>query len=399
MNNVHEDGPVVFQSRWALSYLRGPLSREQIQGLMAERKAARGAKPQASGDAERGTGTSVKHDEGLATGAPPVSIDQARIAASAALPPVLPPEIPEVFLPRRKLVPAGRAVRYQPALVGTARIHFSHAKSGIDAWEALSLLAPLAGTLTPQPWDEASVSKDELELEKERPTEECTFAKLPSDLTRPRRFAGLATALKDHLYCTETRALWNCPPLKQISRLDESEGDFRVRLSQAARQERDARVEKLRAKFAPKLAQIRERLRRAQQKVEKEESQASQAGLQSMLSAGASLLGAFLGRKVVSAANVNRAASAARAGGRASREKHDVTLAEEDVRQYQEQHADLESQFEVEAGAIQDLVNPESLPLEEILIKPKKADISVTLVALAWMPYAVATDGSSEPLY
>ena len=40
MNNVHEDKPVVFQTRWALSYLRGPLTREQIQALMAPRKQA-----------------------------------------------------------------------------------------------------------------------------------------------------------------------------------------------------------------------------------------------------------------------------------------------------------------------------------------------------------------------
>ena len=34
MNNVHEDGPVVFETRWAMSYLRGPLTRNQIQDLV-----------------------------------------------------------------------------------------------------------------------------------------------------------------------------------------------------------------------------------------------------------------------------------------------------------------------------------------------------------------------------
>ena len=31
MNNVHEDAPEVFETRWTLSYLRGPLTRTQIK--------------------------------------------------------------------------------------------------------------------------------------------------------------------------------------------------------------------------------------------------------------------------------------------------------------------------------------------------------------------------------
>src|SRR6185295_846379 len=37
MNNTHEDAPEVFQTRWTLSYLRGPLTRNQIKSLTADK--------------------------------------------------------------------------------------------------------------------------------------------------------------------------------------------------------------------------------------------------------------------------------------------------------------------------------------------------------------------------
>ncbi len=390
MNNVHDNQPVVFQSRWALSYLRGPLSREQIQSLMAGRKAT--AKPQA---------TAVAGSNAAAPAAAPVSnLGQQRPAAEAAARrPVLPPEIPEFFLPRRKNLPAGSTLCWRPAILGAARIHFAQSKSNIDLWESLTLLTPLADALPPSIWDEAEVSKDdEPDLDKTPAADPGSFASLPADLTRPKKFAELTASLKDHLYRTQALELWRCPSLKQVSQAGESEGDFRIRLSHGARQDLDSRVDKLRAKYAPKLALVQERIRKAQQKVEKEQSQASQQTLQTALSVGSSLLGALFGRKIASAANVNRAASAARAAGRIGRENQDVTLAQENVAQYQDQLAELEAQFKAETEAFDDSVGADKLPLEDVVIKPKKADIGVTRVSLVWTPIAVSPDGTSAVL-
>jgi len=389
MNNVHENQPVVFQSRWALSYLRGPLSREQIQSLMAGRKGT--AKPPA-------TAVAGSITAGPAA-APAGSLGQRRTAADAARRPVLPPEIPEFFLPLRKKIPAGSTLCWCPAILGAARIHFAQSKSNIDLWESLTLVTPLGDALPPSIWDEAEVSKDdEPDLDKTPATDPGSFAPLPADLTRPKKFAELTTSLKDHLYRTQTFDLWRCPSLKQVSQAGESEGDFRVRLSHAARQDLDSKVEKLRAKYAPKLALLQERIRKAQQKVEKEQSQASQQTLQTALSFGSSLLGALFSRKIGSAANVSRATSAARAASRIGREKQDVALAEENVQQLQDQFAELEAQFKAETETIDDSVSADKFPLEEVIIKPKKADIGVTRVALVWRPVAVSPDGLTTVL-
>lgn len=373
MNNVHDDGPVVFQTRWALSFLRGPLSREQIQSLMASRKSV--AKPQAISEGP----SNMASDAGAPVTAAATTGDSKR--------PVLPPDIPEFFVPMRKGRAAGAKLYYRPALLGTARVHFTQAKSKIDTWDSLTLLAPLAETLSATVWDEAQVSKDEPpELEKASAIEGCHFAPVPGELARPKKFAALTNSLKDHLYRTEEIRLWKSTTPSQISQPGESEQEFRVRLSQGIREFRDQNVAKLRAKYAPKLAVLQERIRRAQQKVEKEQSQASQQTFQTVLSMGSSLLGALMGRKAASAANVNRAATAMRAAGRASREKQDVTLATENLQQLQEQYAALEGELKAEADAISLSISPDKVPLEEVVIKPKKSDIGVTLVALVWIP-------------
>jgi hypothetical protein len=394
MNNVHENQPVVFQSRWALSYLRGPLSREQIQTLMASRKSD--AKPQAT--AAAAAATTVRAAAAPKSASTTGSATPA-LAQDASRRPVLPPEIPEFFLPQRKGLPAGAALCYRPTLVGTARVHFAQSKSNVDVWENLLLTAAVGEAPSASIWDDAEVSTDDApELEKAPAAGEARFTPLPAELTRPKKFAELTAALKDHLYRTETFEIWKCPSLKQVSKPGESEGDFRVRLSQAARQDRDERIDKLKAKYAPKLALVQERIRKAQQKVEKEQAQASQQTLQTALSFGSSLLGALFSRKIASAANVSRAATAARAAGRIGREKQDVAQAQENVQQYQDQVEELDAQFKAETAALDDSVNADKLELEDIVIKPKKSDINVTLVALAWMPCASSADGSTTPL-
>ncbi|MGE5191524.1 MAG: ATP-binding protein [Deltaproteobacteria bacterium] len=400
MNNVHEDQPVVFQSRWALSYLRGPLSREQIQTLMERRK--KNAKPQAvaAGVPARPAPSAATTEATAArTTAPTLTAAPPTLGQDAARRPVLPPEIPEFFLPQRKNLAAGATLCYHPALLGTARVHFAQSKSNVDVWEDVTLTAPLCDTLSASIWEEAQVSTEGApELEKAPAAGAARFAPLPSELARPRKFAALTASLKDHLYRTQTFEIWKCPSLKQVSKPGESEGDFRVRLSQAAREFRDEKIAKLRAKYAPKVALVQERIRKARQKVEKERAQASQQTLQTALSFGSSLLGALFSRKIGSAANVSRATSAARAASRIGREKQDVTLAQENVQQYEDQLAELDAQFKAETAALDDSVNADKLELEDIVIKPRKADINVTLVALAWIPCALGADGSKTAL-
>ncbi len=128
MNNVHQDKPVLFQTRWTLSYLRGPLTREQIETLMAPQKQAAAAAPAGRERARDGLTRAAPAGAPVAPSAPTVSR------------PVVPPDVPEYFVPPRTRAQAGESLLYRPALLGVARVHYTEKKGDIDFWETLTLL-------------------------------------------------------------------------------------------------------------------------------------------------------------------------------------------------------------------------------------------------------------------
>ncbi len=126
------------------------------------------------------------------------------------------------------------------------------------------------------------------------------FDPLPAELSRAKSYAGWIKSLKSFLYRERTLRVWNCPALKEWSRPLETEREFRLRLVQASREKRDHGVEALRARYAPKLEAIQEQMRRAREKLEREQAQASKTSWDATIALGSSVLGAILGRKAIS---------------------------------------------------------------------------------------------------
>ena len=204
--------------------------------------------------------------------------------------------------------------------------------------------------------------------------------------------------LDDFLYRTRRYDLFKCEDLGEYSEPGESERDFRIRLAERAREERDLEIEKLRRKYESKIRTLEDRVRRAEQKVERERQEASSAKMQSAISFGATILSAVFGRKVLSSTNIGRASTAARGFDRASKQRQDVTRAEEDMFAYQEQLEDLERQLQDEIDHIADKLDPLTVPLETIQLKPRKTDIEIRLLALAWIPCSADEDDHLQPL-
>ena len=129
-----------------------------------------------------------------------------------------------------------------------------------------------------------------------------------------------------------------------VSAPDESERDFRIRLQSEAREARDAALAKVREKYASKLTQLQDRIRRAEQAVQVQSEQATGAKMGAAVSIGATIFGALLGRKAVSASTLGRATTAARGMGRVGKESQDVTRATENVTALKAQESDLAGQ-------------------------------------------------------
>jgi hypothetical protein len=380
MNNVHEDRPVVFQVRWAMSYLRGPLTRQQIKTLTGKRTGAAEPTPETT------------------DGPPPLpTVKATRVTADER--PVLPPDVPQVFLPVRTQAPKNATLTYQPRLLGTATVHFSDSKIGVDSDEPVNRLAAFPDGVGAVNWEESTPldsADDELDTE---PADGGRFASPPAAATKTKNYDAWKKSLTDHLYRSQTLELYYSSDLDRYSNTGESERDFRVRLQQAAREERDAQAERLRAQFGPKAAALEERIRKAQQAVERERAQSRTSMWGTIVSVGSTVAGAFLGRKRITASTIGKATTAARGVGRTAKEETDVGRAKETVQALEQQLADLEAQFQKELDALEEKVDPTTLELTTKVVKPKKTNISVQTVALAWAPYWQSGRGTATPAF
>jgi hypothetical protein len=248
-------------------------------------------------------------------------------------------------------------------------------------------------------WESAEAIELALSDLEKRPAQDATFADLPSAGSQARSYTAWSRDFANWLYATQTMELLRSPSLGVVSNPGESERDFRVRLQQSAREKRDDAVEALRKKHAPKLARLQEKRRNAEQAVEREKEQSRQQGLQAVISIGSTLLGAFTGRKTGARSTIGKATTAARGIGRAMDGRGDVSRAQEDVESINKDIENLEAEFETAAKALEDKLDPQNELLETISVKPKKADISVQMVALLWAPYWQDEQGGLKPAF
>jgi hypothetical protein len=381
MNNVHEDAPEVFQTRWTLSYLRGPLTRTQIKTLMSE----------ARGKGLEARGREKNQSSQIASSSP---LSRASGLSPGGARPMLPPDVPQQFVPIRGAQPSGSALIYQPMLLGASQVRVADSKAGVDVTQDVTVLVPITDGAVPVDWDhavEAGVAVADLESS---PAEGAQFGAVPSAASKARSYETWNKDFAGWLFRTQKVDLLKSPSTKEISKPGESERDFRVRLQQAGREVRDKQSDNLRQKYAPKIAALQDRIRRAGQMVERQQAESRSSQMQAAISVGATILGAFLGRKTVSATNIGKATTAIRGAGRAIKESQDVGQAQENVAALQQQLADLEAQFKTETEALASATDPLSEKLETISLKPTKANIAVKLVALAWTPHWRDTKGA-----
>jgi hypothetical protein len=205
--------------------------------------------------------------------------------------------------------------------------------------------------------------------------------------TKVKQYETWRGDLSGWLYRTQRLELLRSPSTNNLSKPNESERDFRLRLHQAGREARDQQRDSLRKKYAPKIVALQERIRRAEQMVERQQTESRNSQVQAVISIGATILGAFLGRKAISATNIGKATTAIRGAGRVIKESKDVGQAEENATVLQQQLVELEGQFKAEVEALNAATDPMTEKLEPVSLRPTKSNIAVKLVALAWAPY------------
>jgi hypothetical protein len=353
LHNTHESKPVVFQTRWAMSYLAGPLTREQIRRLPRGAAAARTESPASPAPS-------------VAASVPP------RSAAASA--PVLPPDLPQRFQ-------AGSALT--PSVLGVARVHVALPDGGIHTATRVRV-APLPGDSAGPDWSTAAEIDSE-PAASDAPPSGATFAALPRAAGQAGTVKKWSDAFADSLYRSATVELLECKRLRLLSKPGENERDFRIRIADLSRADRDARVDALRDQYAAKLTALEDRIRRAEQAVAREKDQASSQRVTAAVSAGATLLSAFLGRKVTRTA-MGDAARSVRGFDRAARQGRDVDRAEDSLGALQTRRAELEAALAADVVALEAKLDASAEPLTTVTVRPRKSDVEVTSVVVLWRP-------------
>jgi len=381
MNNVHEDAPEIFQTRWALCYLRGPLTRDQIKILMDPLKSS--------------FISSAADTQNQAP--PPTAADITPLSQQ----PTLPPGISCFYIPLRGSSSIGNKLLYQPKIIGAAKINFTDTKRQLALLQDVVFITPITENAIPVVWDNAEeINIPAADLEKS-PQGNALFSELPASAGHSKYYQVWNRDFSNWLYGKQKIDLLISPSLKEASQPNESERDFRIRLQQTAREQRDGLVEQLRKKYTSKNSILQERRRKAQQAVAEQIDQAKKAEHDKQVAIFTTVLGAFslLGSLNNRRSTLSRASTAARGFTRAYDEGRDVSRAGETVEAIQQQLADLDTAFQSEITNLQEKLDPQTEVLETLSIKPKKTDIIVQLVALVWTPYWQDPQGKLNPAW
>lgn len=376
MNNVHDDGPTVFQSRWALSYLRGPLSRDQISKLMAHKR----KQPQPSASSRQAAGS-------LSTA-----------GGESNTRPIVPADVTEKFLIPTKIAGAKARMIYRPAILSQSSIHFVKSSADVDYWQDVQLLVDIDQEVPDPLWEKAKrIEPDVLQLGNQ-PEDAFAYAELPVALSSRKNYASWEKSLKEYFFRHTQCTVYTCKALKQTSTPGVAEMDARIEFSHKAKELRDQAIDKLKVKFGDKLRSFQTRILASQQKLEREKEQANAKQMEGFFNIGTTILGALLGNKIASSTNVTRAASAVKGMGKAAAQKGDVMRAQESYEELMAAKDELERECQDEIEIVTSQFSVENLALEAIDIPIRKADTKTKLLALVWVPWQVDGQGIAKPL-
>lgn len=385
LNNVHEDHPQVFQVRWSLSYLRGPLTRQQIKTLMDPVRPPADAPASAS---RKSSAPRIQSPDDEAAELPPSDAEAAGSETPQTdQPPLLAPGITQYYLPLRSNNPGSSTLRYRPAVLGFGELYYNDTKSGVNQTQNVALLAHLSHEALAIEWSEADpIELEPGDLEKDPPAPG-KFEALPAPASKVRSYSSWSKAFVDALYRGQTLSLLKSKAMGKFSNPGESERDFRIRLQQQAKEDRDARIEKLRQKYAPKLTTLEDKIRRAEATLERETAQARSSGFTSLVKLGTTILDAFVGRKKISTTTISKASTTLRNVNQTMKESSDVARAQESLTALQQQYTTLESDFEKEVNDLERQFDPLTETFDTLELKPRKTNITARLVTLVWAPY------------
>ncbi|MGC9084169.1 MAG: helicase HerA domain-containing protein [Anaerolineae bacterium] len=393
LHDVGAERMIFLHTRWAMSYLRGPLTRAQIRQLTPAEVAVTPAAPAPSRPTAEGVSPPA---QAVPAAAPAPAPAQPASAGLSPVPPTLSADIPQVFIPaavtldwalheherktgRTVLVTARRLV-YLPRLLAMGTVHLTDEKIGLSETErVVRLLDPPPPPAQPN-WEEgaADIPPESLSY---RPPEEGGYGPLSSQLAQAAQYIRWNRLFADFLYRNIRLTLWYNPVLKVYSRPGEREREFRRRCEDVARARRDEEAAQVRARYERQMARIREQLRREQQELERDRVELEGRKREELLGYGETAI-TLLTRKRLSSLS-----SASRKRRLTQQAEAEVKESEETLRVLQKQLNELAAQMEKEVDALNDRWASVLDDIRPVEVAPRRTDVVVDYCGLAWVPF------------
>ena len=385
MNNVHEPQPRVFQTRWAMSYLAGPLARGQISQLMADKK---------QGLTHQTTDNNRQEIEPKLDIAK-TSVQQPRSTTSNSssttpIRPAVPASIIEHFSGTNLRSKPNAKLVYRPSLYCEGVLHFIRKTAALDQWQDATHVINCTPEFPDNLWESSEPASPDIDR-MESPEEGFIFARLPSELVSKGKYRTYRSQYKEFLYRHCDVTLYKSNLVKGTAPLGDH-ADAVGYFTQKFREERDEQIEKLRDKYEGKLESTEKKIRTAQDRLEREKSQSRS----SMISAGSSVLGALLGGFM--GGRRTSVSTAARGIGYASQQSSDVARAERSLQLLDTDKQNLHRELTRDLDHLQQKYDIRKIKLEPQQIPPRKSDLKVETPMILWRPWQIEADGNESPL-
>ena len=345
LKSAHLEDIRLFSTRWVMSYLKGPLKRDEISILMKAQKEVQSIEVESVD-----TMIQKKSDLGAFQ-----HID--------------------VSILQYFELDSSEVNEFTATLAAKAKVHFYNSRKGIDEERELLLSLPLDKNQKNIDWDEARAEEENFENYPHSAPSKAKFQPLPKVVLEDKGLKKAVRELKVSLYREQNLELLRCKNPKLESKVEESESDFKVRLQDMLSDKKEIDIEKLQTRFEKKEKILLGRLARAKERVEKEESDSTS----SMFEAGIAVLGALFGK--TSPTKIGRAF---KKGSNILKERGEMSRAHERMVGIQEDIEALEYVLEDDIDELNEKYNADNCEIETFKIKPRKTDIDVELCAIVW---------------
>jgi len=395
LRRAGKDQPEVFTTRWAMSYLRGPLTRDQIAVLMADQKAA------LPDDAPLvPTATSVDSAAPTSTGVPGAMSPGAGAATDASTVAhdenVLMPEVADgtavrwvdVAAPWLDEVGADpNGSRWAAAFLARVALRFEDTRADFvhdDEYEAV--LFPLTEQIDAS--KAIDVDYDDRDLRASAPAS-CVYRLPDAAIKNKTYFSRLEREVVDFLVRGKSVDMLTNRELKLFSRPGETDDEFRSRCLQVADQRADDETAKLRDRYESKVRTLQSQLMTAEDRAQVLEVEAKGRRNEELLSTAGSILGGLLGgrsRGSILGSVVGRSGAMASKRTRTQASGQRLEAAGNKIQALQQQIDDLEGEAADEIASIDEKWKAIADQVTTTPVSLKRTNAKVLHTALVWLP-------------